>query len=212
MKEKKLIEKLSKEGAKKPLIKTKTVILTTCLSLILYLALLIFAFGLRQDFAAKILETKFQIELFLLISSALISASLISLIRLPDFNEKKYTKFLPILVLIGFLLLIAFEFFAQNEHGKILCGAKNHQCCLTILIFSAFPLILLLIILKSGIVTNFLFSTIFIGISGGTISYLLLRMTHETENITHLIIWHLCPIILVIFISGILIKIFTKKL
>lgn len=210
--EKDLISKLSKEGVKKPLSKPIVTILLSCGTMAIYLGALIAFFGLRSDFSKRILELEFQIEIFLLLLCALVSCSSISLLRIPDIGDKKAAKYLSILCFATFVILMIFKLASDNGSHPMLCGAENHECLLSIIILSIAPLLLLILILSKGIVTNFKFCTISIGISGGTISYLLLRMSHETENISHLVIWHLLPIILVIFLSSFLIKSFTKNL
>lgn len=207
-----LIKNLQKEGAKKPLTKPIFSILSSCLIMVIYFAILLYLFGIRDDFLAKINQVKFQLEIAFLTLCSLLSCACLNLLRLPDFSERKLVKYPYIFFFLSFLGIIIYEIITQNNHLPILCGADGKSCLISILLLSLFPLILTIKILKNGVITNFIFSSLAIGICSGSLSYLLLRMSHKTENIMHLVIWHLLPIILVIFCSGFLVRFFTKKL
>lgn len=208
------ISQLAKQGAKKPLMKPLYSVISSCLVLFLYFAILLYYFGLRTDFSTEIHDRFFQIELFFLVAAILFSAASLSFLRLPDFSQKKWVKFLPILFFIGFSLVIFARCICcpDNNPDHLLCGNFDFACLLGIMIFSIIPTAFLIAVLRRGVMTNFTFSFLMIGIASGGLSYFIERLMHETENTSHLFIWHFCPVFLVIFFSAFFTKIFTKKL
>ncbi len=208
-----IIKNLAKEGAKKPISLKKSMAIS-CIVMIGYLLVVILSFGIREDFFERIFDLSFQIELFLVLASILSASVLISLLRLPDLNQKSWLTNIPpifFLLLISFLVLKCI-FKDMNIMNHIICDNPEHECFLSILVFSIIPTIFLLVILKIGATTKIYSSGMMIGIASGSISYLALRLIHETENAFHLFVWHFIPAILVILLSIFFTKKYAKKL
>jgi hypothetical protein len=74
------------------------------------------------------------------------------------------------------------------------------------------PLLFLISVLKRGVMTNYSFSFLIIGIASGSFSYLLERLINKTEDLSHILLWHFAPIFLVILLSALLIKKLVKPL
>ena len=208
-----LILKLAKEGVKKPLASLNLSCLLSCLALFFYFVTLLLIFGIRSDFLSKISEINFQIELLLCLASSIAACASINFLRLPDLSQKKLANYSFILFFLIFLFLVFSKIFIpSSEAPEAFCNSFNYQCALGIVVFSLIPLAFLLIILRRGIVTNFIFSALAAGIGSGSLSYLATRLIHESGTSAHLFIWHFLPIFLVIFLAIILTKLFTKKL
>lgn len=205
-----LISNLSKEGAKKPLSKPLQSFAISCLILILYSVILFCFFGIRKDFSSKIHQVYFQIELAISLLTILVSIASVSFLRLPDFSQRKSIKFLPP-IFFGILFALLYWQINHVTENHIPCS-KDFICFLSIIIFSIAPAAILIFTLRQGIVTNFISSFIAIGIASGSLSYLIGRLIHETENPLHFFIWHFLPTFLVIVLSAFFTKIFTKKL
>lgn len=208
-----IIKDLSQEGAKKPISLKKSIIISSIV-MIGYLLAVTLSFGLREDFFERIFDISFQIELFLILGSILSAAILVSFLRLPDLNQQSWIKIIPLIFffLLLSLLILKCIFKDMNIMNHIICDNPEHECFLSILVFSIIPTIFLLIILKIGATTRIYSSGMMIGIASGSLSYLALRLIHETENSLHLFIWHFTPAILVILLSIFFAKRFIKKL
>lgn len=209
-----LISSLAKQGAKPSLPKPLNSAILLCAALFLYVTLLVSLFGLRVDFLSKIHQPFFQLELLLSLLTIVSSVVALVFLRFPNWSEKSSIKNLPLLFFALFSLLIFKRYIGRSadDFNHVLCAPHEYQCLIGILIFSIIPVIALLIILRRGVVTNFYSSALMIGIGSGAISYLIERLIHETESLSHLFIWHFLPIFLVILLGIILTKIFTKKL
>jgi len=210
----KLISSLANQGAKAALPNPYQVALKISAALILYAALLVGLFGLRPDFSLKIKEFSFFAEIFISILAIFSAATALAFLRLPNFSDKFLSKNLSPAFFVIFTFFVSYHYFfrADNDSSLALCGVADYRCLLAIIIFSAIPALFLLRILRQGVMTNFYFSALMIGISSGVLSYLIERLIHETESFDHLFIWHFLPVFIVIFLSLILTNFTTKKL
>jgi hypothetical protein len=203
-----LISSLANKGARPALEKPFLSFVFCVVFLAIYLVILLQIFGLRNDFASAITEQSLQIELFLNVATILASIAAIVFLRLPRLNENSLINFIAVAFFIMFFLSLCFV--CCIEEG--LNCLSDLSCLIGIILFSLIPLVFLTAILKRGVLTNYFFSFLLVGIASGSFSYLVERLVNSTEHKMHLILWHFAPIFIVILLSLLLIKMTVKKL
>jgi len=204
------ITNLADKGAKKALPSPVSTVIFCLIFLTLYAIILLQIFGIRDDIFTILSTFDFQLELFLniaLIASAIVC---VAFSRLPTLREKSWINLLIIALFILLFMAVCFDCCYAENHAP--CPGESYQCLLGILLFSLIPLMFLTAILRFGVMTNYLFSFLAIGIASGAFGYLIERLINEAEDKTHLLIWHFSPIFLVIILSAFVIKKTIKKL
>lgn len=208
MKFENLISNLVDKGVKPALPKPLRTFVFCVVFLAIYLVILLQIFGLRDDFAVAIKQSSLQIELFFNVATISLSIAAIVFLRLPRLNENSLINF----VAVAFFIMLFLSLCVSCCLDEKLDCLSNIRCLIGIVLFAVVPLILLTAILRRGVMTNYFFPFLLIGIASGSFSYLVERLIDTTEHRIHLILWHFAPIFIVILLSFLLIKMTVKKL
>lgn len=208
----KFIKQLAQEGAKPPILKPQKQLFLWFVISFLYALILLFFFGLRKDLAIEIKNISFVFEALVIAAFSLSSAFYANVSALPDLNQNYNLRKIPLIFLAILLALVLFKFLTQKTELEIFCGGESYFCAIAILVFATIPSLLFFVILRNGVSTNLKNSGLFIGLSSGSFSYLILRLIHETEEIHHLFFWHFLPIFLVSLLTIICANFCLKKI
>jgi hypothetical protein len=206
----KLIANISNKGAKKALPSPLKTIIFAAIFLTIYLVILLQFFGLRGDLAIALKSFAFQAELFLNITLIIAAISAVVYLRLPRLDNFSKPIYLILILFILFSASLCFSCCDVEAHE--ICGGEGFHCFVGIILFSLLPMLFLMAILRRGILTNYLASSLAIGLASGSFAYLVERLANATEDRLHLIIWHFSPIFLVVLISSFCLKKLIKKL
>lgn len=205
------ITHIAKQGAKKPFYTPSKQLLLWFIVMAIYAALIFSTIGLRADFFQKITEPLFVLELIVIFATSFTSGVAASFLALPDVNQKHYMTKVPLIFLFFLCIIIGLEYCMQGlVMPEELCGIKNYQCTLAIIIFAIIPSSIFFVILYRAATIHSGFAGFMIGLCGGSFSYLLLRLIHSTENIAHLLAWHLVPVLLVTVICIVIAKLLAN--
>ena len=206
------IKELAGQGAKKPTYQPKQQMFFWSVVMLFYAIVIFLTLGIRPDLSQKIQEPFFRLELFLIFITSLSAGFAASFLALPDSNQKNSIKWIPIISLLLLCLVISHQYFQwRGLVFSVFCSGLNYKCTLSIIAFSIIPSLIFFVILYRGATLNSVLAGFMIGLCGGTFSYLLLRLIHETEDVTHLFLWHFSPVFLVTLISMIAAKLVIKR-
>lgn len=164
---------------------------------VLYYALSQALIGFRNDLPIKINQPIFVIELFLMayVLFSLLAASL--LMAYPDSYQKnnfvKIANFSPIILVIFYAsspLWQSLEDIAIDSSHKI-------ECAICIVVLSIIPTLFLFYQLRKGATLSPIKAGIISSISASMIACIALRLAEVNDQISHLIIWHYLPILVI---------------
>lgn len=207
------IKDLASKGAKRPQCQPNKLLLAWFSAMVLYATLVFLFLGIREDLSDKVSDLFFYFELFLIISVSISAAVAVNFLALPDVNQKRLVILFPIIFLALLLAVIISQYIQQRGlEIHALCDLENHRCFLAIIFFSVVPCLIFLIILYRAATLNSVAAGCMAGLSGGSFSYLLLRLIHPTEDVFHLFFWHFTPILLVMMVSVIAVKLLSKRI
>ena len=207
------IKNLAKQGAKKPIYQPQKQMLLWTMVMIFYASLIFIFLGFRADLSQKIQDIFFDLEIFLILATSVSAAFAASFLALPDLNQKPMIKKIPFIFLFLLCAVIARQYFMKGSSVvDEICGGANYQCALAIVIFAIIPSLIFFVILYRAATLNSALAGFMIGLCGGSFSYVLLRLVHSTEDVTHLFMWHFIPVFFVTIISTIIAKLVVKRI
>ncbi|KAA3640479.1 MAG: DUF1109 domain-containing protein [Proteobacteria bacterium] len=212
MKTENLIQKLIDEGPQKPMphpIKQTTYWL---LGMMFYLLIFSGFAGLRADITEKFLSLHFVIELILIVTIGIFSALSAFCLARPDGQQLPGLKIVPFALIVMWLLL-TFSSSGDLVNGQNLVHSislRQFDCPLHIALFSLPPGIALFLFVRMGATTQFYWAGSMATLSVTSFGYLLMRLIEPNDNLAHLIIWHILPIMVICLFGMIIGKLILK--
>jgi hypothetical protein len=199
------ILKLVKEGPKKALSSPTYTLLNWIFLIIIYLSIVIYFKGIRDDLNFKITQSLFLIEIFLMLLLALSSALSASMLALPDVNQKAWIRFLPLIPLVIFTTLLAYSTFATSALSMIECILLSRfDCVFYIIFFSIVRASIMFYSIQKAAPIYCCWAGSMAGLSAASFGYILLRIIDPSDDPFQLIIWHFLPVILIMIIGMLL--------
>lgn len=154
----------------------------------------------RDDITLKLRSIPYVLEVSfsaLCIFFAILAASWQAF---PDLSERKLVLWLPLIPLGGFLASIGLGY-AVDPHGSpdirtgITCAM--HMCLIALL-----PTIVLYFVLARGVFLHTKRASLQVGLATAMTSYLVARLAEKTDDMTHLLVWHLLPLFVLMALMG----------
>jgi hypothetical protein len=205
-----LIKSLCKEGAKKPLDSPFAQLGIWLAISLIYVSTLGMLFGFRSDLSVKFSEPLFIFEILLLLFIGLSSGFTALCFSRPDCHQKPHIQYIPFTLLFMLaLFFISFQPFCMRTLTST-SETGRFDCAYMIFALSLIPLASIFIVVKQGATTKILFTSFFASISAGTLAYLSMRVIEQNDDIFHLLLWHVTPVMLISFIGSIIGKKFFK--
>lgn len=198
-----LIDKLVAEGAQKPLPHPMKQAMFWLAGTLVWLAALSGYNGFRADFAEKLADPFYGLELILLFGMAFSAALAALCLSRPDGHQMPWIKYVP----FGFIVPWAVAAFA-GASGEISFASICHSmtlgqfdCPWHILLFSAPPGIAMFLIVRRGAPIQCCWAGSMATWSVTAFGYLCMRLIEQNDNPPHLIVWHALPIVLMCIIG-----------
>lgn len=182
-----------------PLVRAGCWMLVSCM----YLAILVGVFGLREDLFIKVQENMYVLELSLALLSALSAGLAASFLCVPDGYQKAWIRWLPVpffVLLTGLLVLMWVE-------PKILGDAFisttdfTFECVLDMLVFSMFPIVVMLYTTKKAATTHYYWSAALASLAAASFSYACVRVIEANDVVEHLLFWHYVPLLAIVVLA-----------
>lgn len=158
-----------------------------------YLVLSVMYLGLRPDVMARLHSPLFAAELALL--GAIIVATLLSaaLLSFPDMHQKRAAAFAPLFALVLFVLAIFMAWRADNPPMPL--PEHNVECFLCIASLSLLPAAWMLFSMRKFASTHPYLAGGIALLCAFSIGALALRLSEQTDSMTHIVQWHYLPMI-----------------
>ena len=162
-----------------------------------YIAIAVFL-GFAYDLENILKDSSFILEIFLTVSTFLLSSYALFRLRIPDC--KGVYQFAPFISFTALAVIIL----ANTNHNVEIDILHGCKCMLHVFLISIPPILFSIYYAKKGCTTNPLMLGCIVGLGIGSTSYLILRLTEMTDDILHLFMWHLLPIIVLSMVLSVL--------
>ncbi len=159
-----------------------------------YLAFLVWVFPMRPDLAQKLQSPLFVAELAALALVNVTAALSCALLGFPDLMQKKALTFAPLVAFIAFVVIMLLAYHADSPPAP----APEHEmlCTLCITLFSLMPAAWLFASMRKAASTHAGLSGYIATLCAFSIGGLVLRLSEQTDSISHLLQWHYIPMLL----------------
>jgi len=158
----------------------------------LYIALLLAFFGLRPDIINKLHSTLFVAEVALLAVILFATCLAASLSAFPDIYGKSNWLFAPLIAFGLFAVILFWELLADNPPAP--SPVHDYECLICITLFSLLPSLAMLFYINGLATTNRGLSGCLAVLTGFASGALALRLSEQTDAISHIIYWHYLPL------------------
>jgi hypothetical protein len=204
-----LIDKIVKNGAKKPLPKIKSIL---TLAFLLFFLYYLSVFMLIQNSGAPlILKGFFTVDAILMFITGCLALMTTCKLVFPDgclTILEKITPFIPFGITLIYFIFLTISYDLEVLISCIKLG--DYKCFISMLKISVLPAVLSSLFLAKGFPTQHHWAGINIVLSVASFSYVILRLFETPLNPLQVFIWHYIPVVL--FLSlGVLIGNFIKK-
>lgn len=166
----------------------------------LYLAAFFAVMGVRANMADKMAYVPYVLEVVfcaLTLACAIISASWQAF---PDLAERRLVTWFPALPLLGFFASLGLEYAlapggSMETEAGITCAM--HMCLIALL-----PTALLYLALAQGVFIHAARASLHVGLAAAMTAYLAARIAEQTDDMLHLLAWHLLPTFALVLLMG----------
>lgn len=154
--------------------------------------------GLRDDISSVIAEPAFLVELLMLISLALLSASAAFVLSVPNETKAKIVRIFPFIPLSLWALILIFDFSKSlSSDGMSAFIFDDGMACVgDIFVLGTIPGALLFIMLKKAAPTKLGWSGFLAVLAIASFGAIGSQLMCNKEQPMHLILWHLMPVII----------------
>ncbi|MFT6077745.1 MAG: hypothetical protein ACJATU_000955 [Rickettsiales bacterium] len=208
-----LITKLSNEAkAIKPMIKPIKWVSYLLLICGIYAIIAQTFLGLRPDLALQFMRPLFTAEIFLIFFLFLASIIAATLNIYPDLYQKSRLIKLPYVFFLLLASLLIFQIFIPDSSPELIYPEIPHKmiCSACITFLSFIPAILIFIILKKGATIRPLQAGLFSVLASSSLGCLILRLSEANDSLSHILIWHYIPMVVLALIGTLIGKLLLK--
>ena len=164
-------------------------------SALVLIAMTLVAVGLRPDIEAR-LEDMFFIAELGAICLLTITAGMASFwLSVPDEYQQPTIKWLPCVPLITVVALLVIQLLQMPTDMLKQPMEARFDCVFDILAFSIVPGVALFFMMRRAATTHYYLAGGFAAIAVSSFSYLLMRLIEDTDDVLHLLLWHVSPVI-----------------
>jgi len=207
-----LIARFAAEGAKKPLPHPLAIAGKWLALLAVYFVVMTLVTGFRSDIATKWAQPFYLMELAGMLATAITAAIAASFLALPDVGGRSWLKFVPLIPIMIYGILLMESIASGNAMPLIECiQMQRYDCLLTIIFFSIAPAIFMFITIQHAAPTRCCWAGSMAGLSASSLGYVLLRLVDTDDNPSELIIWHLIPVMLVTMVGMVAGKLYFRN-
>jgi hypothetical protein len=167
-----------------------------------YIFALLFFFLPRPDLSAKFTSPLFVAEILKLLAIIVTCSLSRALLSFPDMMQKKRLAMTPMAAFAAFVLVIIVEYLADRPRAP----APEHEmlCTLCLTLFSLLPAIWMFAVIRKAATTHKAICGYIATLCAFSIGGLTLRLSEQTDSISHLLQWHYFPMLLMSMVGIIL--------
>ncbi len=197
-----LIKSLCEESKKQKICCPLRTFVFGVLSVGLYLFVFFALIGFRPDIIDRLGALPYLLEISFGALTLLLAIFAASWQAFPDLSEQKAIAWLPVIPLFGFLASFGLGF-ALSPEGNV-DVSYGMSCAMHMCLIALLPTILLYVVLARGVFLHAGRASLHVGLAAAMASYLVARLAEETDDMLHLLIWHLLPLFgLMLLLGGI---------
>ena len=158
-----------------------------------YMVALLLYFGVREDFLIKLESPLFSAELIALTCILITSFFSASILSFPDIHQKPMLAWLPLIPLQAFAGIIYASWI--NDIPPSPAPEHDYICLICIVMFSLLPALVMMTALRKYATTHYHLTGCIALLASGALGCLILRISEQTDSISHIVLWHYMPMI-----------------
>ena len=155
--------------------------------------------GIRMDWREKMAEAPFLFEMGMAGLIAVSAAYVAGWLAIPDMREKKWLLAIPVTLFGAFLFWVGCLAFVN---GLSPAEFSWHSCFSDALLMAFVPIASLSLLVRRGATTKPLWLAFMSILSVGAIGWMSLRLTCPADDITHTLLFHFMPFVLLAAVMG----------
>lgn len=179
------------QTARKPLFRTLLWWALHLAILILCVALM----GYRHDLDLQLQSPAFLAETLLCFAIMATASAASSWLALPDAGGKAWLRWLPIPFAAGLALLLIARTIMIWSHGGNFDGSSHMDCTIEIIEIALLPSLITFFMMRKAAPTRLYWAGGLASLSGLALGYLVLRLVEPTDDLLHILLWHLLPML-----------------
>ena len=205
MKTEDFIKNITQEGARKPFPAPYKVILIWILTIIVYFSALLTFYGFRPDIAEKITGPAYLFEIIIMFITMILSICASAWLALPDINQKSWIRFIPLITFSFLIIVLLYGVITNGTVSLTEClRVQHYDCIILVVMYSLIPGGIIFYTMQKAASLHSSWAGAMAGLAASSSGYILLRLIEESDDPGQLIVWHVLPVIFVMFISMIL--------
>lgn len=198
---KEIIKKLASEATPVKPVKPTARCFIWCVFAIMCVGVAWAFIGIRHDFAAKIASGMFIVEISLALFAGVLSALAASWLSIPGCIRQNWLIWLPFIPITMLVFLIGYQVFESPSH--LLEAGKSIHCATDVLMVAAVPAVALFVMLKFAASTRNMITSIMAVTAVAAFGYLGSRFICPNDDISHVIVWHYLPAVIIAVVGAV---------
>jgi len=161
----------------------------------IYLAVSLAFSGLRPDWFERLHNTWFVAELLALLGIFIVTSLSAALLAFPDLHQKRALVFAPVLPFLVFLLVMFFAWRADSPPAAL--PVHSFECTIGIMLMALLPAVWTFYSMRSYASTHSQWAGGVALLSAFSVGALWLRLHEANDSISHVIVWHYLPMLVI---------------
>jgi hypothetical protein len=161
----------------------------------IYLAVSLALSGLRPDWFERLHNTWFAAELVALLAIFIVTSLSAALLAFPDLHQKRTLVFAPVLPFAAFLLVMFFAWQADSPPAPL--PVHSFECTIGIMLMALLPAVWTFYSMRSYASTHYHWAGSVALLSAFSVGALWLRLHEANDSISHVIVWHYLPMLVI---------------
>lgn len=161
----------------------------------IYLAVALALSGLRPEFFEKLHNTWLAAEIAVLLAIFIVTSFSAALLAFPDLHQKRGLAYAPILLFLLFLMVMFFAWRADSPPAPL--PVHSFECTIGITLMALLPAVWTFYALRKYASTHYQLAGSVALLSAFSVGALWLRLHEANDSISHVIVWHYLPMLLI---------------
>ena len=161
----------------------------------IYLAVALALSGLRPELFEKLHNTWLAAEIAALLAIFIVTSLSAALLAFPDLHQKRGLAYAPVLLFLLFLLLMFFAWRADSPPATL--PVHSFECTIGITLMALLPAVWTFYALRKYASTHYQLAGSVALLSAFSVGALWLRLHETNDSITHVIVWHYLPTLVI---------------
>jgi hypothetical protein len=161
------------------------------LASLVYVAILLFFFGLRTDLFIALYSPPFVAEIGLLLCMVITCGMSAMALSFPDLHQKRWMLLAPVVPLVLFVAMMIVGW--MQEAPSTPQPLHAIECLLCIILYALLPAFWMMVLLRKQASTHQGWAGGVALLAAFSMGCFALRLSEDTDSIRHLVTWHYLP-------------------